>query len=373
MKHLQYENQTRIGEIRAENMTQLKLAQEDHCLQEQELLKDKRNLKRLLREEAESSETHLQELKIKHSEMMSQERARFDKEANEMIALHERKLDQYIEESEIKHRMEMDEVEERKNDQIFKLIEAHEIAFNEMKNYYNDITLNNLALISSLKEQMEELRKSSERNERIVNVVQGENKKLNEPLREAQIEVTELRKKLENYDRDKKALSRTTSRYEVIKKDQNNLKWETEALKMRCEKLTEERDLLKTKFEEAILEVQQKTGLKNVLLERKVSTLQKEAEKREAILGEVLTVAGMEPQSLSVRIEKLLSNKNERIQELRYELARVCKAHDDLLETFEAKMIQFGIPSEELGFLPMRSTKSIKLGAGPAGLVSKYK
>lgn len=151
------------------------------------------------------------------------------------------------------------------------------------------------------------------------------------------------------------------------------MKWETEALKMRCEKLTEERDLLKTKFEEAILEVQQKTGLKNVLLERKITTLQKEAEKREAILGEVLTVAGMEPQSLSVRIEKLLSNKNERIQELRYELARVCKAHDDLLETFEAKMIQFGIPSEELGFLPMRSTKSIKLGAGPAGLVTKYK
>lgn len=47
--------------------------------------------------------------------------------------------------------MEMSEVEERKNTQISELTKSHELAFNEMKNYYNDITLNNLALISSLK------------------------------------------------------------------------------------------------------------------------------------------------------------------------------------------------------------------------------
>lgn len=45
----------------------------------------------------------------------------------------------------------MTEVEERKNTQISDLIQGHEKSFNEMKNYYNDITLNNLALISSLK------------------------------------------------------------------------------------------------------------------------------------------------------------------------------------------------------------------------------
>lgn len=47
--------------------------------------------------------------------------------------------------------METSEIEERKNTQIAELTKHHERAFNEMKNYYNDITLNNLALISSLK------------------------------------------------------------------------------------------------------------------------------------------------------------------------------------------------------------------------------
>lgn len=371
MKHLQYENQTRIGEMRAENMTQLKLAQEDHCLQEQELLKDKRELRRLLREKEESTELQIQQLKMAQSERLSQERARFEKEATEMMNLHKKRLDHYIEESEIKHRMEMSEVEERKHLQVSRLIQEHERAFGEMKNYYNDITLNNLALISSLKEQMEDLRHQSERNERIVAEVTQENKKLVEPLKEARVELVELRKKLENYQRDKKALSRTSGRYDNVKKTMNDMRWETEALKMRCENLTEERDQLKNKFEEAILELQQKTGLKNVLLERKLLNLQKDTEKREAILGEVLTVAGMEPQNLSVRIEKLLQNKNEKIQDLRYELARVCKAHDDLLETYEAKMVQFGIPKEELGFQPYRSSTPMKLGTGPAGLVAR--
>jgi hypothetical protein len=47
--------------------------------------------------------------------------------------------------------MEITEIEERKNKQIAELIKNHENAFSEIKNYYSDITLNNLALISSLK------------------------------------------------------------------------------------------------------------------------------------------------------------------------------------------------------------------------------
>ena len=70
MKHLQYENQIRIGEIRAENMTQLKLAQEDYGLQELELLNDKREIRRLLREKDETTELQTQQLKMKQSELL---------------------------------------------------------------------------------------------------------------------------------------------------------------------------------------------------------------------------------------------------------------------------------------------------------------
>lgn len=90
-------------------------------------------------------------------------------------------------------------------------------------------------------------------------------------------------------------------------------------------------------------------GLRSALLERKLSFLEKETEQRESLLGEVLKISNVEPTAMSTRIEKLLAQKNERICDLRYELARIGKAHDDLLEIFKAKMIKYGIPIEELG------------------------
>lgn len=54
-------------------------------------------------------------------------------------------------ELDLRRKTEIHEVEERKNGQISTLMQRHEEAFTDIKNYYNDITLNNLALINSLK------------------------------------------------------------------------------------------------------------------------------------------------------------------------------------------------------------------------------
>lgn len=68
MKHLQFENQNKISEVRAEAMTQLKMAQEDHETQEMQLLGDLRELKRLRREDQEMHELQIQQLKMKNIE-----------------------------------------------------------------------------------------------------------------------------------------------------------------------------------------------------------------------------------------------------------------------------------------------------------------
>jgi growth arrest-specific protein 8 len=295
MKHLQYENQARIGDMRAEMMTQLKLAQEDHAMQERELFTDIRELKKLLREKDELNELQIQQIKVKHSEELSLEREKFQNEIKEMANLHERRLQEYMENSEIRHRMEMSEVEERKNNQIKQLIDCHEKAFGEMKSYYNDITINNLALISSIKEQMEEMRRQTERNEKqmadahsgidnfhftkllIQNSqhTKSENPKnvtlsfyftaaqtrsITEPVKDNQAEMIELRKKLENYQKDKLAMQKLQKRYESIRKQNDNLKMELDAKILLCDKITEERDELRQKFEDAILDVQQKSS-----------------------------------------------------------------------------------------------------------------
>lgn len=67
----------------------------------------------------------------------------------------------------------------------------------------------------------------------------------------------------------------------------------------------------------------------------------------------------------------MLNRKNTAIKDLQYDLAKVCKAHDDLLATYEGKLQEYGIPKAELGFQPLRAKViSTKLGMGPAGLVT---
>ena len=69
----------------------------------------------------------------------------------EIEAKYEQKMRQLREELELRRKTEIHEIEERKNSQINTLMRNHEKAFSDIKNYYNDITLNNLALINSLK------------------------------------------------------------------------------------------------------------------------------------------------------------------------------------------------------------------------------
>lgn len=70
-----------------------------------------------------------------------------------------------------------------------------------------------------------------------------------------------------------------------------------------------------------------------------------------------------------------MSKKNSTIRDLQYDLARVAKAHDDLLQTYEEKLLQYGIPKHELGFVPMKIIPDGQdgLAKGPAGLVTRNK
>lgn len=86
-----------------------------------------------------------------HDEEITNLRAAFEQRAMEIEQKYERKMRALRDELDLRRKTELHEVEERKNAQINTLMRNHEKAFNDIKNYYNDITLNNLALINTLK------------------------------------------------------------------------------------------------------------------------------------------------------------------------------------------------------------------------------
>lgn len=75
-----------------------------------------------------------------------------------LISSYETKLSELKKELELRMKVEIHEVEERKNEHINSLMKNHEEAFKEMKEYYNDITRENLELIRMYKEKLIDIR-----------------------------------------------------------------------------------------------------------------------------------------------------------------------------------------------------------------------
>lgn len=67
----------------------------------------------------------------------------------------------------------------------------------------------------------------------------------------------------------------------------------------------QERDELYRKFTAAILEVQQKVGLKNLVLERKLQALSAAVEKKEVQFNEVLAASSLDPAALTLVSRRL--------------------------------------------------------------------
>ena len=65
-------------------------------------------------------------------------------------------------------------------------------------------------------------------------------------------------------------------------------------------------------------------------------------------------------------MEEAIEAKNSILRNLRYSLAHATKAYNDAIRVYEAKLIEFGIPADELSLEPLVSATSTM----PAGLVA---
>ena len=270
VKHLLYEHQNNITTLKADAEMALKLQQDEFRKRSAELNKDKRSLKLELKELELAHEDVVRQLKLEHAKEITKLRQEFELNAKEMLQKYEKKMKVLREDFEHRRKHEIHEIEERKNTHINQLMKKHDTAFSEIKNYYNDITHNNLDLIKTLKDDVAEMKKKEATNDQLMYEISQENKRLSEPLTKALREVDELRKALASYDKDKQSLAHTKTRLLDSEKTLKNLEWEHEVQMQRFVKVEKERDELYAKFERAIFEVQQKSGLKNLVLERKL-------------------------------------------------------------------------------------------------------
>ncbi len=309
VKHLLYEQQNQLAEVRTDAAVSSKVALEDHHEEQAALRRDKRALKIELKEMELAHEDVVKNLQLEHDKSATRMRQDLQRTAADLQAKYEMKMASLREDLDLRRKTELHEMEERKNGQIHALMKQHEKAFGDIKNYYNDITLNNLALINAMQEQLQDLRRKDERAEKLMAEIVAENKRLAEPLAQARTELAEARKQLVHHGRDRRALAAAKTQIKTLSLNADRARWEYEVLEQRFAQLEAERDDLYDRFVRTIHDVQQKSGFRNLLLERKLGAVGEQLEKKEAQLGEVLAAANLDPTAIAVVSKKVSALK----------------------------------------------------------------
>ena len=182
------------------------------------------------------------------------------------------------------------------------------------------------------------------------------NKQVVEPLQKASEEVKKLSEKKKKHDSIMEKLKECQSQimeHDAVLKD---IEWQYEVRLQQFQYLQREKKELFDEFHQTVYEIHQKTGLRNLVLEKKLETIQESLETKDAQINQLLAAAKIDPKTLGIiksTLEEVENLKNEAIKEIQAELKKIREAHSNMVKTYEGKLSEFGIPVEELGFDPL--------------------
>jgi hypothetical protein len=349
VKHLMAANQNEFSRAYHTNEEQLFLERQQQQLESADAERTANALRSDSNNLQLENETLMTNHRMKQDRLFTELREEFERQVEARRSEHEQRVRAMRAQLEEQRLRETSEVEQRKNDQIKGLQASNAKAFDRIQHYFSGITHNNLdvikqnkAKIASRKIEMNSIRKA-------VDELNGKRRKLEEPLNALIAENEALLKEIEVYKRDKRELARNKAKIRVLEDELRDLQLAEEVMEQRFEQLEQERDALYDQFETSIHDVRQKTEFRAYVLEQKVRRLHDELEQKEMQLQEVMQKAGLDPTSISAKIEDIIAVKTARINQLQLELAKVQRAHADILRVYEQKMMKFGIPREELG------------------------
>jgi len=326
------------------------------------------SLKAALGQQESDNVEEIKNLKLLERKDMTKLRQDFEENHQCLVANYEERLRELENDLELRRKMEIHEIEERKNRHINDLMEKFEKAFTEMRHYYNSITQDNLALIKSLNDEIEDLKTKHKQNENAMEEIERKNAMLSEPLEATQKQVAGLQDKLHNFDKDKSSLRHARARLQMAEEASKELQAKQANLQRLYNDTNAERERLYASFEDTVLRVQYQSSDKNVILEKMLEEYRDIFEVKKAQFTSVLRASNLDPvvlQNVTKKLDDVLSSKNDQLSELKYEIAKVQKAHDDLVRVYESKLAELGVPEDELGLEPLIGT----LGSAPADLV----
>lgn len=155
VKHLNYEHSHALETV----MLNAEEAQDDELTWHQQTEKEARKTKKEKKEKfKEVDYAHMEMVNSEHNQLardVDNLKETLDEKKWALIQSYEEKLKKLREELELRLKVEVHEIEEWKNMHYNELMHSHEKSFRDMKNFYTDITRENIKMISIHKNKIE--------------------------------------------------------------------------------------------------------------------------------------------------------------------------------------------------------------------------
>ncbi|KAG5449959.1 Dynein regulatory complex subunit 4 [Clonorchis sinensis] len=374
LKHLMFEQSARESEAKKEAIQGLSNEKNEARSEIRAIRNENYTLKAKLRQQQVQSEEAVKMLKRQHELDLAHIRQDFSRQIEEIEARAAKQMNMLREQIDTQRRVEVHMTEEHKNKHIQTLEANHERAFANMKAYYNDITLGNISVIKTLRENIDELRSQLGRAQNLLESSQTELEQKTQTLCKLDKENAHLRHVAKLFESEKIAhmLTKQNAKKTVLamQKTEMNLDIMTE----RFDALDKMRKGLASQFEKLLMDVQQRTGLRALLVERKLKHLTEALEAREAQITQLVIALNSDPSAVEharQHLEELLRKKNNAIEELQYEVMRMGKAYNELWATCQRKLVDEMNSPVNLGIMPVKVNVNLTSPFNPSTAIGQ--
>lgn len=327
-KYVLYENNKNLNIEYANSLKSLEKAKEYHRQEEILLIEEKRNLEAKLDKEYENHLKIAKCLEADFEKKINEMELSYNEKIKELKIQQEQKILEAKQKLELQKKKEIKELEIQKNSFINKLIESHDKEFTDLKRYYKDITINNIALINMIKKQLEVTSKNFGKIESKLIEKTKESQNLSETLKHVQEELKKTEFKLNHYDQITLDLEQKQNKIKKLEKDLREIKVHNEIYYQKCEQLQKERKYIYSSFLSSIQELQQKMTLKHLLLEKKVSTIKETLGRKSEQIIDLASNFKFNSETISAfnkNIELILKEKDHLIIDLEQEIMKLSK------------------------------------------------
>eukprot|EP00472_Partenskyella_glossopodia_P008329 CAMPEP_0197539952 /NCGR_PEP_ID=MMETSP1318-20131121/64296_1 /TAXON_ID=552666 /ORGANISM="Partenskyella glossopodia, Strain RCC365" /LENGTH=461 /DNA_ID=CAMNT_0043098807 /DNA_START=108 /DNA_END=1493 /DNA_ORIENTATION=+ len=355
IKHLLHEQQAVVVDEKIDAQRRLKLEQNKQRNANHIENQNMRMVKVAKKTSEFNVHNFLNRQQLEHQKKVMELREEFEHKQNELIRHNRQTMDRLRKQKEAEMELDIEKFSSIKDRYIKNLMAKHQKKFEEIRDYYKDITLSNLDKIKTHKDQVAEMKQIEQQLAKEVTAITNANKKLSLPLRMNRKLTLNLRTEYEWYKKDKVELAESLKTVHGLEAKIKDAQWEHEVLQQKLIEVERKRDSIKSKLTKTVEDVQQKVGFKHLLLNKKIQTIDSDIDTTNAALREVINTTNLPPEvvgNLKFTIEDVIQKKSQQIEEEQDKRVRIRKQYYDTIRTYEAILKKYHIPLEELGFVP---------------------